>query len=228
MQTHTATYITTNSHATLSPAFHRLPNNSIRHSRVAESTGEIKIKPFDDLEGYEWAEDSIVGLFKKGIVSGKSEKSFCPQDYITREEFAKLVAMAVNINVKSGTLPFEDVSTEDWFYSYVKKLYSAGVITGISETVFGTGTNITRQDAVVMIDRAMDKCGLIAEEYEKSGDFGDSDKISDYAVTSVEKLKSNGMITGDDNNNFNPEASITRAESAVLLYRVYEKAAAAQ
>ncbi len=191
-----------------------------------ENSGVIQVNPFDDLKGFEWAESSIVNLFKKGVVSGKAERSFCPQDNITREEFAKLVAAAVNINVKSNAVPFEDVSEGDWFYEYVSTLYSAGIINGVNETMFGTGTKITRQDAVVMIDRVMEKCSLIEEDYEKVDDFRDSILISDYALESINRLKSNGLIAGDENNSFNPKNFITRAEAAVMIFRVYEKATA--
>jgi len=191
-----------------------------------ENQAEIQVKPFDDLSGFEWAEDAIVNLYKKGVISGKGQKTFCPQDNITREEFAKLVTLAVNLNVKGNDVPFSDVSEDDWFYSYVKILYSAGVINGINDTMFGTGTKITRQDAVVMIDRVMDKCSLIEEDYEKVADFSDCLMISDYALESVNKLKSNGLIAGDESNNFNPKHSITRAEAAVMIFRMYEKATA--
>ena len=185
----------------------------------------VQVKPFADLAGYEWAETAIENLYKKGVISGKAEKSFCPQDNITREEFSKLVVLGININIKGDDIPFTDVAPTDWYYDYVRTLYAAGVINGVSDTVFGTGTNITRQDAAVMINRAMEKCGLITEEYEEATDFDDTHTISDYALESIAKLKSNGMITGDENNNFNPHTSMTRAEAAVLIYRVYQKAA---
>jgi N-acetylmuramoyl-L-alanine amidase CwlA len=50
--------------------------------------------------------------------------------------------------------------------------------------------------------------------------FKDFDKISDWAKPSVERLEKLKILTGDENNNFNPESNITRQEVAVIIDRV--------
>ena len=202
-------------------------NNKSYDTSITEEVQkpQDEIEPFGDLKDYEWAEEAIIGLYKKGIVNGRGQNEFCPGDNITREEFAKLLLLALNINIKGGEINFSDVKSTDWFCEYVKKLYAAGVINGIDENTFGTGINITREDAAVMLCRAMRKCGLTDDEYigEIQNHFVDSDEISDYAKESVSVLKENKIINGDENNKFNPKSYITRAEAAALLYAAYRE-----
>ncbi|UKI37003.1 MAG: S-layer homology domain-containing protein [Clostridiales bacterium] len=34
-----------------------------------------------------WAQEAIADLYEKGIINGRTEETFCPGDYVTREEF---------------------------------------------------------------------------------------------------------------------------------------------
>ena len=49
------------------------------------------------------------------------------------------------------------------------------------------------------------------------------DTISDYAKDAVSKMAGAGYITGDENAYFNPMDTATRAQTAVVLYRVITK-----
>ena len=95
-------------------------------------------------------------LANAGIVSGKGNKKFCPQDFVKREEFVKMLVGAFNVTAE-GSVPFSDVSSNEWYYTYVVSAYNSGMIKGISADIFGTGTNITRQDMAVLIYRYLSK-----------------------------------------------------------------------
>ncbi|MBQ6937946.1 MAG: S-layer homology domain-containing protein, partial [Clostridia bacterium] len=55
-------------------------------------------KVFNDLESVSWAEDSIRELYNLGIISGRSEGVFAPNDYVTREEAAKMLILMAGID----------------------------------------------------------------------------------------------------------------------------------
>ena len=50
--------------------------------------------------------------------------------------------------------------------------------------------------------------------------FGDKDEISEYALAAIAKMVKAGYLSGDDNGNFAPKKSSTRAETAVVIYRI--------
>ena len=98
---------------------------------------------------------------------------------------------------------------------YVLKAKSLGVINGVSDTEFGIGSNITRQDMAVMITRIIKNLDLDVKEVETEA-FADDDNVSDYAKEAVKLMKSMGLIEGY-NNQFRPTDNLTRAEAAKII-----------
>ena len=178
------------------------------------------VKPtyvFDDISELDWAVDAITQLYYKGVINGKTESLFYPNDTVTREEFAKMITLAFDMRLIDNEFPFEDITNEDWSFPYVKTAYLAGITNGIDEKIFGKGTNILRQDLCVMAYRAI-KSG----DYTLTGTsdiaFNDSENISDYAKEAVLAMAGAGIVSGDENTNFNPFMSATRAEAAKIIY----------
>lgn len=178
---------------------------------------ELNYYVFDDLDSVEWAREPICKLAEMGVLRGKEYRLFYPNDNITREEFVKMLAVAYKLNIENKTDKFTDVNADDWFMPYVAAALENGIVQGISDELFGTGQNITRQDLAVMAYNAALKNGVEfnTEDVQK---FSDDDKISDYAKTAVYALKSQDAINGIDGKNFAPQDTATRAEAAKILY----------
>ncbi|HHZ00996.1 MAG TPA: S-layer homology domain-containing protein, partial [Tissierellia bacterium] len=82
---------------------------------------------------------------------------------------------------------------------------------------------ITREDAMVLVDRALTTIGkkLTAGKASDLSAFKDRNSVSDYAVTSVATLVKAGIIQGS-NSYLYPKSMISRAEMAVILYKVLQ------
>lgn len=178
---------------------------------------ELNYYVFDDLDGVEWAREPICKLAEMGVLRGKEYRLFYPNDNITREEFVKMLTVAYKLNIENKTDKFTDVNADDWFMPYVAAALENGIVNGVSDDMFGTGQNITRQDLAVMAYNAALKNGV---EFNTEGvqKFSDDDKISDYAKTAVYALKSQNIVNGIDGKNFAPQDTATRAEAAKILY----------
>ena len=111
---------------------------------------------------------------------------------------------------------FTDVSDSNWDAPFIKAAYAAGIVSGISETNFGGGYNISRQDMAVMIKRALVYAGRSAANNGAAA-FADDSAIADYAKDAVYTLRSTGVMQGDENGNFNPTAAANRAEAAKVI-----------
>ena len=178
---------------------------------------------FADIASVPWAQEAIVALKIKNVINGKTEKEFCPNDNITREEFTKLVVAAVAGDAQKAEIKFSDANPNEWYYSYIQKAKGVGLINGISETKFGVGQNITRQDMAVIIYNAAKLKNVVGNSEPEQFPFGDDKSIADYAKEAVYTLKTMGIINGVDENNFAPLATATRAEAAVMIYRLLLK-----
>ena len=175
---------------------------------------------FTDCEHVLWAKESIFRLKEKGIVNGKSETLFSPDDETTREEFLKMLICAMDLETESdGETAFEDVSKDAWYAPYISASVKLGIVTGISETEFGIGRKITRQDMAVLCFRALEvikKQPTVSGEYE----FSDNESIAEYAKDAVSAMQSAGIIKGMDDNRFEPVLFATRAQTAVIIDRL--------
>ncbi len=179
--------------------------------------------PFVDIENVEWAQESIIALEDAGVISGRSKMYFEPEATVTREEFVKMVVVALEIEPETlKEMVFADVLETDWFYPYVSKAYSSEIINGVNDLFFGTGFEITREEMATILYRT----AFNAEAAQNAGlNFVDKESISEYATEAVAALSNMGIINGKGNGMFEPKASATRAEAAKVIYMVMQKIA---
>lgn len=180
---------------------------------------ETKTEIFEDLNQAEWARTAIEALYQKGIVSGKGENKFAPNDSLTREQFVTMLVNAFDLKETEESVVFEDVKASDWFAKYVKIAVQNKVASGMGET-FGIGLEITRQDMAVMVMNTINNLGFELKLGDENVTFTDEDQISDYAKDAVKTLKSAGIINGMGDGTFNPKGVNTRAQAAVVIYAV--------
>lgn len=177
---------------------------------------------FNDLETVAWAEEAIIDLTEKGVLNGVGNDMFAPNDFITREEFSAMLVRAFLPGAEAAEISFSDTNKSEWYYESVAKAYGAGIVKGESEGLFGTGSNITRQDMAVMLYRVGEyiKLGLaVSEDYTK---FDDDALISDYAKTAVYALREAEIINGVSDLEFAPLENATRAQAAKMIYGLLE------
>lgn len=194
--------------------------------QVSGSQPEIAVRPdeadeFHDLYQTLWAKAAIESLAKMEIVNGKGNGIFAPLDLVLREEFLKMLILSMDLtgHMAEQYMPFEDVPENSWFYPYVVTGKALGITRGESERIFGIGKNITRQQMAVMLYRTLKKKNYNLELVDTEA-FSDWDSVSTYAREAVLYLQQAGIIQGDEFHQFSPNDSATRAEAALMLYRV--------
>ncbi|MBO5007990.1 MAG: S-layer homology domain-containing protein [Clostridia bacterium] len=176
---------------------------------------------FDDMEDYAWAEEAVLFLAEKEIIAGKAENKYVPEDSITRAEFAKLLCLVFELPEASADINFADVNSDDWYYPYVTTLVKHNIARGISVDRFGSEEIISRQDICVLITNALDFKDIELKKEVGTKTFYDYSAIENYAKEAVTVMQTSGIISGYTDNTFRPVGGTTRAEAAVILYRLY-------
>lgn len=176
---------------------------------------------FSDISGH-WAEEKIQSMQQRGWIDGFEDGTFRPDDTITRAEFTKLI-VEIDGLLPEGDCRFLDVKEGEWFYPYIAKAVEKGLVMGLSEDMFGPNEPISRQDAAVLAYRLAEKMGL---NLSGSYTFEDMADVSDYAKEAVEVFGAQKLLQGYQNR-FQPQESITRAETAVLLANIMDRKEAA-
>lgn len=180
-------------------------------------------KTFSDIENYPWAKKQIEVLASKGIINGTSATTYSPGLSITRADFITLLIRALELKAEFST-NFDDVNPEDYFYDILGTARILGIATGVGNNKFNPGEQISRQDMMVLTARALKIAGKISESGTISdlAGFSDASEVSVYAVEGVVALIKEGIIQGSGNR-INPKGTATRAEAAVVIYRVLNK-----
>lgn len=175
---------------------------------------------FADLGTVSWAEEAITYLAEHGVVAGKTATEFYPNDSITREEFVKILVKALGFMNGEGTLPFNDVAEDAWYYDCIRTAYHNEIVKGITSDTFGVSRPVTRQDMSVMLYEALRKKGIELKAEDEAAAFNDEALIADYAKEAVKGLQAAGVINGLEDGCFNPAGYTTRAEAAKVIYGV--------
>ncbi len=174
---------------------------------------------FSDMKTH-WAKKYVADLYKKGLINGRGD-GYCPEDKVTRAEW---VTMMLRSAGKSGQGSynncFTDVNAGDWYAKDIQTAFALGIIKG-SDNGFMPNENITREQ---MAKIAIDTYELVKGEINEKSDlnkFTDSENVSEWAVSYMEKAIKLGIINGMSDNSLSPKSTATRAEAAAVLSRVY-------
>ncbi|MGG4096612.1 S-layer homology domain-containing protein [Paenibacillus lautus] len=166
-----------------------------------------------------FAKDAIQRLAKKGIVSGDGTGAFLPRNPVTRAEFMAMVARMLKMEPVQNDLPaFRDVSQSAWYYGWVHAGLNLSIVEGNGYR-FYPNASITRQEAAVMVIRAMKENGYM--NGNTAGQYTDSASIAEWAWNAVGKATDTGWLQGSKGQ-FRPQDAITREETAMLLDRVLQ------
>ncbi len=178
---------------------------------------------FKDMADFDWAKASVEELAGKGIVNGRNTNTFDPSANVTREEFLKMLVLALEIPTdKTAVSSFADVNASEWYAEYVNTAFNKKIVNGVSSDKFGIGDSIKREDAAVITYRALDGLALLNQEVEFECEFTDKNAISDYAYTAIAFMENNQLINGYEDGSFKAQGTITRAEAAVLIKRIID------
>lgn len=173
---------------------------------------------FTDISEVLWAKEAIEALYSEGIISGRGNKLFAPDDFVTRAEFTKMLVMSTQVLSNTAKCSFNDAKEQDWFYEYVASAYENGFVEGDGDNKFNPDAHISREDIATMLYRAVRAKGNTLEKVSEYVQFDDYDLISDYAQEAIKELKSAGIINGMEDNTFKPKSNATRAQAAVMLW----------
>jgi hypothetical protein len=131
-------------------------------------------KVFEDTAGH-WAKETISTANYHGLVSGYSDALFGPDDPITREQMAVMIANATGAGAAGENIVFTDsAQISDWAKEAVMKTAAAGLFTGYPEGTFKPQANATRAEAAVVISKGLKFINkeVLVTTFDSAGTYG--------------------------------------------------------
>jgi hypothetical protein len=116
---------------------------------------------------------------------------------------------------------FTDVPVTYWAWSFIERLYNAGITGGCATTpnlLYCPDATVTRAQMAVFLLKSMHGAGFNPPLVGDSTGFGDV-ATSHWAAPWIKQLAAEGITGGCGNGNYCPEAPVTRAQMAVFLLK---------
>ena len=167
---------------------------------------------FKDVPAGSWYYDSVLTAVQLGLVNGKSETEYKPDDNLTYAEAAKLAACMHQLYT-TGSITLQ--GGNPWYQPYVEYCQKNGILT----KDYNYNDKATRAGYIEIFANA-----LPAEALEEMNFVADN-AIPDVAMSApyaqaVYKLYRAGILTGDESHNCKPNDNIKRSEVAAILVRM--------
>ena len=178
---------------------------------------------FRDVPADAWYYAPIMTAYENGLMNGVSDDMFEPETAVTRGMFVTALYRAEGEPEVEATGVFEDVAEDSWYKNAVAWAYSNGIVNGIDDTHYAPEDVITREQMAAIVYRYAGYKGDDTAAAETEPGFADSGDISDYAYEAFRWSVANEIFTGFDDNTVRPAEKATRAQTAVILNKVYDR-----
>ena len=161
--------------------------------------------------------ESVKWAAENGITGGIGNGLFGPNQPCTRAQIVTFLWRAAGSPVVNYLMPFTDVDEGAYYAEAVRWAASCGIVTGLTETTFGTNGVCTRAQAAAMIYRCAQAQGKgFTGAWMFRLPFTD---VPEWAYESVAWCYMNGVTTGVSETSFAPGNDCTRAQIVTFLAR---------
>ena len=116
-------------------------------------------------------------------------------------------------------MPFTDVDEGAYYAEAVRWAASTGIVTGLTETAFGTDQPCTRGQAVTFLFRAIAGDAVTLQELVSG--YDDAVDVPGYALSAMNWALFTGVVQGSGGRLL-PDHTCTRAQIITFLYRAYQ------
>ena len=178
---------------------------------------------FDDVTAANtgaWSAPAVDYAGKWGLIKGTGGTSFSPQTTMTRGMVCTVLYRAAGSPAVKGTCPFTDVKYSDYFYTAVTWAYEKGIAGGVSSSSFAPNAPVTREQIAVLLRNFAGSLGMSTAASGTLVGYSDYGSVSPWARDAMSWAVGHGIISGTGANTLSPAGRASRAQVAVMLYRL--------
>jgi len=194
------------------------------------STGGVAIaEEFSDLEEGDAHFVAIKYLQEQGIIEGYEDNTFKAYQKINRAEAIKMLTLAskalseeeVAVYEKMEEMPFNDVSTQDWYTKYLAAAKEKGIIDGYPDGNFYPLSNVNLAESLkILLESAEPEKDFASLEYQNLDQLYFTDTpVSDWYTPYSKYAASLGILDINSDDTIHPNQEMTRGLMAELIYR---------
>ena len=168
-------------------------------TQYAAPQGRILLNPFKDVKASSWFGKYVIDLYNDGIINGTSATTYAPNDTLTWAAALKLLL------VSHGDLKAADATGADWSKNTIAKAAELGLV----------AANLDGAKAISRLEFCQ-----VAAKLNKLAESKTESKFTDCTDGYVMALVDAKDIDGMTATTFEPDASLTRAQIAKIIYQL--------
>jgi len=175
--------------------------------------------PFTDVDPYSSHYDDIIKLYTQGAIAGYADKTFRPNQSVTRGQAAKMLATVLKLDLRNVQDPYlKDVPKTSEYYKYIAALHNAGIMSGYSNGTFMPNEVMTRGQLAKIL--------VLGFKFEVASDYNHSFKDVTSQTSNaiyIQSLVDLKITEGTTPVTFSPHNAVTRGQFASFIVRSQEK-----
>ena len=199
----------------------------------AERTGSISVagqtvsidqkfttQIFSDVPPTAYYFDAVNLMFQKGITSGCTTTTYCPNDNVTRAQMAIFLVRAVYGSDNFSYLPtqiFTDVPPSAFGYKWIQALSQLGITSGCTATTFCPNNSVSRDQMAAFLIR-MRYGPTTSVDYPPAPYFADV-PTSYWDFGSIQRMKEDAITSGCTATTYCPTSTVTRGDMSLFIIR---------
>ncbi len=162
---------------------------------------------------------AIMELQNLGIIQGYPDKTFKPDQSVSRAEALKIILLGSGVNISDvkGTGGFVDVKADEWCAKYIVNAVQLGVAQGYVDHTFRPAqtVNLAENLKMLFLAKKININSIIVTKNPYIDAFADQwySKFFQYA-------QQKNLIKADSQNKVYPGQGMTRGKLAEILYKI--------
>ncbi len=182
---------------------------------------EGTVGTFSDVEPERWSAAAIRDASEKGYMLGTGDGKFSPDAPLTRAEAVTVLWRRLGSPAAAGEFGFTDVTPDNWYSDAVFWAKEAGVVFGVSDSVFDPDGPVTREALAAIFRRYSAPIAEGADAADLSG-YPDAASVSGWAEEALAWSVGAGLVIGVDGGTLDPKGTATREQFAEMIGRYDE------
>ncbi len=173
---------------------------------------------FKDLANSHLAYNAIMELTGQKIINGFDDKTFKPENAVTRGQAAAIINRVLKLNA-SKKVTFKDLNANSSFYKDIAAMQEAGIITGFPDGTFRSNDYLTRLQMAVILQRAFGTDKLVkSASLEKVYKDVAPEHWAAEAIAAIYKTDKTKVFKTDS---YRSSDNATRADFSAAIYNTY-------
>ena len=189
-------------------------------SFAAKDGGDL---PFTDVKSGKWYYGNVKKVYETKLMNGVSSTEFDPNGTLTRGMCATILYRAANEPDVRAASTFADVKDGKYYAEAVAWAQKNSIVNGRTASEFDPNGKITRAEFATMLYR-FEAAQELALPATREGAPADAASVAKFASKAVDTMYRSGVVNGRENGEFDPDASITRAEASAMVTRFLDAA----